>query len=46
MLLELVVELEKLILKKLTDPSKEFVVSGFFMYSSKIVEISLGAAVK
>ena len=42
--LELVVDLEKL--KKLPGPSKDFVGSGFCMYASEMVEISLGAATK
>ena len=44
--LELVVDLEKLKLKKLPDPSKDFVGSGFCMYASEMVEISPGATVK
>ena len=44
--LELVVNLEKLKLKKLPDPSKDFVGSGFCMYASEMVEISPGATVK
>ena len=44
--LNLVVDLKKLKLKKLQDPSKDFVGSGFFMYTSQMVEILLGATVK
>ena len=44
--LKLVVNLEKLKLKKLPDPSKDFVGSGFCMYASEMVEISPGATVK
>ena len=44
--LELVVDSEKLKLKKLPDPSKDFVGSGFRMYASEMVEISPGATVK
>ena len=44
--LELVVESEKLKVKKLPDPSKDFVGSGFCMYASEMVEISPGATVK
>ena len=44
--LELVVDSEKLKLKKLPDPSKDFVGSGFCMYASEMVKISTGATVK
>ena len=37
--------LKKLKLKKLPDPSKDFVGSGFKMYTSELVEISPGATV-
>ena len=43
--LELVVNSEKLKLKKLPNPSKDFVGSGFRMYASEMVEISPGATV-
>ena len=43
--LKLIVDFEKLKLKKLPNPSKEFVGSGFKMYTSKMVEISPGATV-
>ena len=41
--LKLVVNLEKL--KKLPDPSKDFVGSGFCIYAGEKVEISPGATV-
>ena len=41
MQLELVVDFEKLKLKKLPDPSKDFVGSGFKMYASEMVELLL-----
>ena len=44
--LELVVDLEKLKLKRLPDPSKDFVGSGFCMYASEMVEIPPSATVK
>ena len=44
--LELVVYSEKLKLKKLSDPRKGFVGSGFCMYANEMVEISPGASVK
>ena len=43
--LELVVNSEKQKLKKLPDPSKDFVGSGFKMYAREMVEISPGATV-
>ena len=43
--LELVVDSEKLKLKKLPNPSKDFVGSGFKMYAREMVEISPGATV-
>ena len=43
--LELLVDLEKLKLKKLPDPSKDFVGSGFRIYAGEKVEISPGATV-
>ena len=43
--LELVVDSEKLKLKKLPNPSKDFVGSGFKMYAREMVEISPSATV-
>ena len=43
--LELVVNLEKLKLKKLPHPRKDFVGSGFCIYAGEMVEISPGATV-
>ncbi len=42
--LELVVDSEKLKLKKLPNPSKDFVGSGFKIYTSEMAEISPDAA--
>ena len=39
------VDSEKLKLKKLSDPSKDFVGSGFIMHVSEMAEISPGATV-
>ena len=43
--LKLVVDSEELKLKKIPDPSKDFVGSGFKMYTSEMVEISPSATV-
>ena len=43
--LELVVDSEKLELKKIPNPSKDFLGSSFEMYTSEMVEISPGATV-
>ena len=42
---ELVVKSEKFKLKKLPNPSKDFLRSGFKIYASEMVEISPGATV-